>query len=384
MKKIYPNNFENGEFDKEAPQSFDLERVTIAREQGASEDQNFEVKPTSSKTNFRSCLGIYPIFFFMIFFLHPIFSTPYSIVFIHIGKELPSYLETAINQARLFNPNAEICLIANESALTDFPRKTIHGPLTQITCESIKKSSAHLSFLKSSKIDRRYREGFWSFAVERFFYLDDFMSQYRMEHVFHLENDNMLYVNLEELLPIFQEFYKGIGATFHNDQLCIPGFMYIAHASIMHKLSTFIVQCAQRGCSDMESIALFKNALGKDSIDYLPIVPDRYVEIGPMNSLDGEHNTSEPHRFQNHFNRFLSIFDGATLGQYLGGIDPFHQNFMKSYINPSSIFNPNLFTFEWETDQQGRKVPYAAFRGRKCRINSLHIHCKRLDDFYSK
>ncbi|HSX03602.1 MAG TPA: Lpg1974 family pore-forming outer membrane protein [Rhabdochlamydiaceae bacterium] len=55
---IYPKNFENGEFDKKASQNSDLERVTIAQEQGASEDQNFEVKPTQSKTNFPSSLGI--------------------------------------------------------------------------------------------------------------------------------------------------------------------------------------------------------------------------------------------------------------------------------------------------------------------------------------
>ncbi len=55
---LYPKNFVNWEFDKEALQNFDLERVTIAREQGASEDQYFEAKPTPSKTNFGSSLGI--------------------------------------------------------------------------------------------------------------------------------------------------------------------------------------------------------------------------------------------------------------------------------------------------------------------------------------
>ncbi|HSX03189.1 MAG TPA: 50S ribosomal protein L11 methyltransferase [Rhabdochlamydiaceae bacterium] len=55
---IYPKNFENWEFDKKASENFDLKRVTIAREQGASEDRNFEIKPTMSKPNFRSSLGI--------------------------------------------------------------------------------------------------------------------------------------------------------------------------------------------------------------------------------------------------------------------------------------------------------------------------------------
>ena len=55
---IYRNNLKNREFDKEAPQNSDLERATIAQEQGASEDLNFEAKPTMSKTDSSSCFGI--------------------------------------------------------------------------------------------------------------------------------------------------------------------------------------------------------------------------------------------------------------------------------------------------------------------------------------
>ena len=55
---LYPNNLKNWEFDKEAPHNSCLERETIAGRQGTSEDKNYEVKPTRSKTNFSSCLGI--------------------------------------------------------------------------------------------------------------------------------------------------------------------------------------------------------------------------------------------------------------------------------------------------------------------------------------
>ena len=47
---IYPNNFKIWEFDKEAPQNYCSERVTIAERQGTSENKNFEVRPTPSKT----------------------------------------------------------------------------------------------------------------------------------------------------------------------------------------------------------------------------------------------------------------------------------------------------------------------------------------------
>jgi len=54
----YLNNLKSWELDQEAPQNSCPERVTIAERQGSSEDNNFEVKPTQSKTNFSSCLGI--------------------------------------------------------------------------------------------------------------------------------------------------------------------------------------------------------------------------------------------------------------------------------------------------------------------------------------
>jgi hypothetical protein len=48
----------NWEFDKKASQNSDLERATIVRAQGASEDENFEKKPAQSKTNFSDTLCI--------------------------------------------------------------------------------------------------------------------------------------------------------------------------------------------------------------------------------------------------------------------------------------------------------------------------------------
>jgi hypothetical protein len=58
--KIYRKDLKNREFDEEAPQNSDLERATIVRAQGASEGQNFEEKPTQSKTDSSSSFGIKP------------------------------------------------------------------------------------------------------------------------------------------------------------------------------------------------------------------------------------------------------------------------------------------------------------------------------------
>jgi hypothetical protein len=55
---LYTTCLKNWEFDKKASQNSDLERATIVRAQGASEDENFEKKPTQSKTNFSDTLCI--------------------------------------------------------------------------------------------------------------------------------------------------------------------------------------------------------------------------------------------------------------------------------------------------------------------------------------
>jgi threonyl-tRNA synthetase len=56
---LHRNDLKNREFDKEASQDSHLERAPIVHAQGASEDENFEKKPTPSKTYSSDCFGIH-------------------------------------------------------------------------------------------------------------------------------------------------------------------------------------------------------------------------------------------------------------------------------------------------------------------------------------
>lgn len=58
MDKTYRNNLKNSELGKEAPQNFNSERATIAKGQGASENNNSEVKLTQSKADSSSCFDM--------------------------------------------------------------------------------------------------------------------------------------------------------------------------------------------------------------------------------------------------------------------------------------------------------------------------------------
>jgi hypothetical protein len=311
-------------------------------------------------------------------------ATEYSIVFVHIGPSLPDYTITAIKQSRLFNPKADIYLVAQSEAYQKLcltQDVATYRPIF-VSAESLPLSSEHAKFRKKSKLDNVYRNGFWRYATERFFYLSALMSCRGLKNVFHMENDVMLYRNLEELLGVFCDRYKGIAATFDNENRVIPGFLYISDAQSIGSLTKFLAKRSHRGENDMVTLASFKSVENGKYMDNLPIIFPNYVEKFPFMSA-AQHRTDHPYKFFNNYDRFHSIFDAAAIGQYLGGVDPRNGNIPAGFINESCLFNPSFFEFAWQMDPYGRKVPYALFEGQKIRINNLHIHCKNLDAFFS-
>jgi hypothetical protein len=302
-------------------------------------------------------------------------ASDYSIAFVHVGPRLPKYLPDALAQARLFNKSCPIYLIADPEALASLD-ETAHQ-ITLISSHLLNETPHHRQFTQKINLS-----GLFRYASERFFYLEEFMSTFGVHTVFHMENDVMLYADLEQLLPLFLQLYPGkMAATFDSDKRCIPGLIYFSDANTLQKLTQFIASRAETGKADMEFISDFKD-LNRDCSDYLPIVPSSYAATYPLANALRE-KAKNPALFSNYFSNFQSIFDAACLGQYWGGIDPIHSNSRPGFINETCFFNPQYLQFEWREDEEGRQVPFAAHDGASFRINNLHIHCKNLQLFSS-
>ncbi|MEI6242401.1 MAG: hypothetical protein WCP39_03235 [Chlamydiota bacterium] len=309
--------------------------------------------------------------FFLLFGFLSFANTP-SIVFIHIGPEIPLYSKYALQQAHLFNPDCKIYFVCNAKATKPFE---IPSYITCISCESLKRSDEHKKFLAKSTLDVSQRKGFWRAASERFFYLHELISQYNLQNVIHLENDVMLYVELKTILPTFEKLYPTLGGTFDHDLRCIPGIVYISNEKSLYKLIQYMAHHAKKGRNDMDTLSFFQREVGRDSIQNLPIIMKEYVE---------DHLALNQDIFAQHIQDFGSIFDAAALGQYLGGIDPRNGESKPGFINETCIFRPSFLKIEWIQDERGRKVPYASYHdGKKFRINNLHIHSKNLSKFLS-
>ena len=305
-------------------------------------------------------------------------SASHSIVFVHIGSALPNYANVAFSQAKLFNPNCPIFILAKGTVLQKLEQENKLNGYTGINYEDLIMTPEHKQFIEN---DAR-TDNFWRYTSERFLYLYDFITQYNLKDVFHLEYDNMLYIDLETLLPVFQKHYPGIGATFDNDIRCIPGFVYLSNPNAAQKLANCFMRHVSNRLNDMQIIALFKQE-SPSLIDHLPIITPQYIQdhplISPMN-----HIPCDKSKYMQNIDLFLSIFDAAALGQFLGGTDTIHAGGgIPGFINESCVFNPSLLSYEWIADEKGRLIPYAIYDHTKFRINNLHIHSKNLVSFHS-
>ena len=320
---------------------------------------------------------------FFLFFTIPLFlfcTTP-SIVFIHIGKNLPVYSEDAIRQAKYFNPESTIYFVLNQEAYENAPYSLENAGASVVLLESLPITPHHKKFWAIKNLDFDFRDGFWTYTSERFFYLDAFIGQLGLNHVFHLEYDNMLYKNLSEILPVFEKYYPGSGVTFGFDLYAIPGCMYIANPETARDIAKFFSRYAYKGWHDMRMLSKYWCS-NLNKMDHLPTIPPSYSKLFSLTNIN-QHQTRFGHLYSNHFYDFKGIFDAAALGQYLGGQDPRNGPNYQGYKNRESYINPDYCNFEWFEDSLGKKIPVMLLGGEKIPIYNLHIHSKNLSEFRS-
>jgi len=213
-------------------------------------------------------------------------------------------------------------------------------------------------FKNNLKLDKNYRNGFWYNCSMRFVYIYEYMKTNNITDIIHIENDVMIYDNLDNLKDKFNK--DKIYLYFYNNETVIPGIIYINnHTNLKNILDNY-----DMNKGDMENFGKYFNT--------------SFVEPFPIISIDNEETY-----FNKHFNIFNSIFDGAAIGQYLGGIDKRNDiNADIGYINDDCIIKINNYKFYWKKINDLWN-PYIEINNNLVKINNLHIHCKLLENFMS-
>jgi len=110
------------------------------------------------------------------------------------------------------------------------------------------------------------------------------MKEYNVSNVVHLECDAMIYIDLEQVEPIFIKHYDGLGVTFDNDERVVPGLVFIRNHSALDSFSNFVADLGGE-VWDMHSLAQFKEFSQGKLIQHLPILPPSYAAEYPLMSL---------------------------------------------------------------------------------------------------
>jgi hypothetical protein len=212
-----------------------------------------------------------------------------------------------------------------------------------------------------------FRNGFWHWTSFRFYAILAYMKKYNITQIVHVENDVMIFENIANMT--FHRPDK-ILLTMDNQHRCVPGFMYIPNA---HILEQCLFQFDHKQ-NDMQNLGNVYHIKDQPWIETLPIAPkDSAQKVSPI--------------LTNHYEHYKGIFDAASMGQYLGGIDPRnseHKN-TKGFINTHCEFQYHSYTFSWIYEGRN-KVPYITIptstgNHQFIKIMNLHVHSKNLCQF---
>ena len=330
-----------------------------------------------------------------------------SLVYVHIGSHLPEYLFDSVFQTILINKySCKVYIILSDPLVDEANRR--------ISCldDYFKDSQFHsssivnvipVSSLQTSNLFERYksaiskfgsigafRDGFWISTTSRFFYISALARSLKLESLFHIESDIMMYIPFNDLYAQV----SGRTETGDDDSIwmvqdsherVIPSVLFFKRACDIERLVEFITQQTETSDTFINDM----NILGR-------YPHKKQLACSPQDAQDKNGGI---------------MFDGAAVGQYMGGVDmrntlppdaqqtsPYefqfamYNNKTRGFINETSDFKPNTCVYYNKsvvTDDHKvpikvpictpKQPPHSSF----VRIANLHIHSKQLHEFSS-
>ena len=264
------------------------------------------------------------------------------IIYIHIGNILPEYIYDSIYQLIIFNKYNKIYILLEDNLIEQF-NKVINefnhdlysdmyfsSFIQTVPLSILQLPNSILNIIdKIPDNKKQFRDNFWINTFLRFFYIEQFMKLFSIQNAFHIENDVMVYENLY----LIENNLNKNNLYFLKDSpnRVIPSIVYL-HKKHLNELNNYIIEQLNYNIhlNDMDLLGNYFN----DTVCYFECDID--------------------------YNNTNYIFDGASIGQFLGGIDPRNikdfsnlnndeklliqfNNPTKSFVNETSILKVNKY-----------------------------------------
>ncbi len=264
---------------------------------------------------------------------------------VHLGGNFPEYTKYSVNQIYKMDCKCKIYLCG------DIKPDFIDKDFTFINISELDITSNNNYFTNDPN-------PLWRTSLLRIFAINSFMQKYNIEGIIHFDNDVMIYDNFNKIKKYFK---RKNYITPHKETEYAFGFSYLNNKDDFRKLSNKIKKIIEGGESEVKKLTgdeahemRLLNFCGKGLIESLPTHPE-------INDIDGY------------------VFDPSSYGQYIGGTPNGHP---PGFVDETQLIgtllknNPNIF-FNREDNSY-----YLSNNNKLYKIFNLHIHSKKLNEFY--
>ena len=285
-----------------------------------------------------------------------------NFILIALGN-IPDYLNDCIQQIKKTQKKSKIYLLVNKTSV--FKNKNCKI----VNVESLKKSKEHILFIKKSKLAQdSFRNFFWKHSIERFYYLNDFLNKSNLTNVFHIENDVLLFQDLEKILKEIK-FYN-FACIRDSINRVIGSLIFIKNK----KVSTRIVKISNN----------YLNENDMKILNYLDKKISNTINLPLGENLDFIQKSKNFKKIK----KIPFIFDAAAIGQFIDGphrkklLTRIFFNIKKFFMINDGFINTetNLKIYNWKIKWKNKK-PYKQENEKLIPIVNLHIHSKNLKKF---
>lgn len=235
----------------------------------------------------------------------------------HTGSSPPEYIKYCLRQIRAFNPHVDIDIITHTGYAQDYVdghqirEVSIENLATDTTLQKFRE----VSFFKVwGKPQTTYPspENFVQGTSERVFLLNAYMKKYNFNDVWHFENDNLIYQNVEGVMNALkkQGMDQDIACCYMGPQYLVFNVAFIRDPQMLEDFCTWYATELQAGdpairakygmemVHEMTMLKAYHDTLGR--LKLFPSIPEREASLGGI------------------------YFDPASYGQFIAGTNNGH------------------------------------------------------------
>ena len=260
------------------------------------------------------------------------------------ASDIPSYTFDVMKQAQQFEGNTVSLMCRNSLAdlYTIDYLPYLNHPRIVALLDNVKKNFA-----------RYYNDAFWLVTMLRIPLLCIHMIENNMKQVLHLENDNLIYKNPNDVFSNTKGFaYPIVGPTMAS-----AGILYISDAESANVLLQCFEKLLKHEESDLREHTFYDWISEMVLLSYIRDY-QQYEYYVDLEVLPVQTSTL--------------LFDGASYGQYLAGTNCGHA---EGFTERNHYVGQALMKKEF--DVKFEKWPHVVYNDKRIQLFNLHLHNKK-------